>query len=1075
MSPTSRWEIFPPSRRGKTNSFRLHTTGVRYGDKIRLRTVGTFGVRHPGEPVFGSEETQPFLGFLTGGINHPNFYYIAAPPVDPHLPSYVTPPIEANGKVIPTDSPRDFLITPEGVTLCVPVDSNLLGMLNPDPRVRTRDADNDFRIEVIPLEGARVGITATLNFTNVIVGDTVKLTLSLTNSGNVPAVGIAMYIDEGLRRQGYSEMEFDTNLLQIASGPTPRNISSIPPGGSATIEYTFRAIAPGTNNFYARVGQTVCGDQFWQALSRFFGPLVISPIIDATPRQPTAAVYSEDSLHAGRQDTEAPLLFSVDEAALGAATEFPGRGLIADGITPLLLRLEIAPDKLDRYVGEAIFRVEARLISGELDGVAIGDRIETLTDGVWSTGGELKLSQEKPVGHVALKAFLPDELRISESAYGIVVRVDLRDQTDLIVGRLHISIRRPPIALIHGYNTNGDWGGEFIKELATTRSAPFVRIARYGQVEIDSPTTGHQAAINTLWPLDNLAPLAERAIAEAMESVRAEWLFTRHDVVAHSQGGLLTRMLCSQNGNNHVPLPYRNEENFFRGRFHRVVTIGSPHNGTRLLRYLLTLNNNKQDALPSWVGYAMVESNTAQAKFDPWGDQIRELNDQGPASIWAPDPAAMFHLVGTHILGGANFTPGYSECPAMWALGIDSPEAGQIVAEEGSDGVVDYASMHARAPGGTTPANAYSVALQNRISHAFVEVANLNIGEIFGATSGQVLSPIVARHVMAVLNQDPNVPTADRQLASFQVPRLLDDSTRDAIDALARGFDVDPTVPGYILDSPIGGLGGRAARPAADVLTFKLKLVEPTDHPVTGKIFWVAQLYGTNGVTSKGLEILPNGADRDAVSVRVSADVYGDVVLEGIYKSTGGTRGVLKPYLIASIVPPGVTSTGFAVVPGDQALHSAGALAPIEIWTRWSDGRRFRRFVKPADLLVTTSASDIVNVANPLRWRAGAPGEATLTTTFEGKTNTVAWSVFDPAASGAVRVALKIEQVTPSGVVVSWPSDSGAVLQLQATERLRAGADWKNSVTAPIQDGNRFVLEVPSGSTARFYRLQKLP
>jgi len=126
MSPTSRWEIFPPSRRGKTNSFRLHTTGVRYGDKIRLRTVGTFGVRHPGEPVFGSEETQPFLGFLTGGINHPNFYYIAAPPVDPHLPSYVTPPIEANGKVIPTDSPRDFLITPEGVTLCVPVDSNFL-------------------------------------------------------------------------------------------------------------------------------------------------------------------------------------------------------------------------------------------------------------------------------------------------------------------------------------------------------------------------------------------------------------------------------------------------------------------------------------------------------------------------------------------------------------------------------------------------------------------------------------------------------------------------------------------------------------------------------------------------------------------------------------------------------------------------------------------------------------------------------------------------------------------------------------------------------------------------------------
>ena len=37
--------------------------------------------------------------------------------------------------------------------------------------------------------------------------------------------------------------------------------------------------------------------------------------------------------------------------------------------------------------------------------------------------------------------------------------------------------------------------------------------------------------------------------------------------------------------------PFRSDNNAYRGRFHRVITFNSPHNGSTLLRYLLTIED----------------------------------------------------------------------------------------------------------------------------------------------------------------------------------------------------------------------------------------------------------------------------------------------------------------------------------------------------------------------------------------------------------------------------------------------------------------------------------------------------
>lgn len=1046
--------VAPPSP-GKTNWYRVQTSRLQYGDKITIRTLGTYAVKSPGDEEFGGEGAQPFLGFFTGVMTHPNFFYHPTPLQDSGAPRYVTPPVEVNGESVPTDVELDFLIPPGGVTVCVPVQGNFLTLLNPDPRVAARDEGDDFRIEVIPVEGARFERSTQLSSPEVTVGDMVGLTINITNTGNVPA--FLRVFDNGR-----GEVRVDSNLVVKATGPTPSGTLNIPPGGIDRIDYTFRTLAPGTNIFNPEIGQTVCGDQFY-GIGSPFASLIIKPLIEITPREPSLEVYSEASVEAGTEDADAPLRYTEDEAILTAAPEFAGRGLIADGVTPLLLRLEVPPDKRERFESEIPVRLKATVVSGQITGAPIEDRLELFRDGEWVSGGEALISKTNPVAHAALKPFKSDEIKFADRQVEVTLQIDVQDNTGLTLGRIQILIRRPPIALIHGYNTDGAWGEDFLRELRTARGTSIIQVARYGQDETGGPT-GSQAQINTLWPLKNLAPLAERALEDSLESVRSLWLFTRHDVVAHSQGGLLTRMLCSRNPNNHVPLPYRNERNFFRGRFHRVITIGSPHNGTRLLRYLLALNQNEDDALPSWVGYALVGASIAQPKFDPWGVEIFDLNDPSPSAPWAPDPAARFHLVQTSVNGGATFSPDPLTCPSLWALGLDNPQAGEIVANQGSDGVVDYASMLAVGPFAAEPPNSYSVPAINRISHAFYEIPGL--GEAFGATTGQVLSQLVAQHVIGALDQNETLPAEDRAFGEFPVPPMLDLGIRDSIDQLALSFEAQPIEPIFDgVPTTHSTLGTHANPP-----TFTLRLVPPSDLHPTNKIYWTAYLLTTNGVSGRDVSVLPRTDPLEA-RIRLNSGVYGDLVLEGIYQSTNGTRVVLKPYLVASPVPSGVTAQSMEVFPRDSARQPAGISVPMEIWTTWSDGRKSRRFVRAGDLQVASSAPNIVDVSNPLVWRTRAPGEATLTTTFEGQSYTAHWTVFDPDEGESTPVPLLIEKSNPSGVRLSWPSASGN-FHLQSSSRLGLGASWQDVSEVGDEVNGRYVIQLPSNTGTLFYRLQ---
>ncbi len=172
---------------------------------------------------------------------------------------------------------------------------------------------------------------------------------------------------------------------------------------------------------------------------------------------------TKPSIEQGNDNANAPLRFSDDEKVLTEAALFPGRGLIADGVTPVLLRLEIAPDKIDHYPNEATLRLEAKMVSGALEGPPIQDRLEVFEDGHWKVNGRARVSKDKPVAHAMFNAILADQVNLAAGKVEVVLKIDVRDHTDLIVGTIRIPIRRPPIVLLHGYNTEGDWDPAFLK------------------------------------------------------------------------------------------------------------------------------------------------------------------------------------------------------------------------------------------------------------------------------------------------------------------------------------------------------------------------------------------------------------------------------------------------------------------------------------------------------------------------------------------------------------------------------------------------------------------------------------
>ncbi len=778
------------------------------------------------------------------------------------------------------------------------------------------------------------------------------------------------------------------------------------------------------------------------------------------------------SIQAGLTDINAPLVPVTDPGVLAIQPLIHG-GLVADDVTPLVIQLAANPTNLRQFSNGLDFALQPIILGGGvLNGNSLLQRLQVLTNGAWQSATDIVLTAASPIGYVQVLPILSDDVMIIPTTSPIagspeVPELDfdfsVMDNTSGVqAGDVKFAVRKPPIALIHGYNSDGNWGVDFKTVLGGSRpyeegnsNDNFVCTAKYGQDHLTNLQVLSSAPVyvNTILSFDNLAPLALQAFNQTLAPLHASWAFTRFDVVAHSQGGVLTRMLCNANGNASIPDPFRNGANFNRGRFHRIVTIGSPQNGTRLLHYLLTLNQeNKLSSLPQWVAALGVISTIVQDKFDPFGNQIAEINNPVTSAPWFPDPAASFHVTGAVIDNGAS--PGFGDATLSYvALGLALTGGGASVIPRGSDGVVDFDSMECCTPDNVPPTpaanNVFMLSPDNDVSHS-------QPAFVFGAASTETESTAVATHVIGALDQ--TLAAGEMTFGSFPMPAALNPEIESLIDSYANTTSFQRLLnPPQLLPQQLD-----------DQTNYQYQVSFPTNLPPVGAVVWIVQVFGASGISSDGVELLTGGTNNSQVTVTVDTALVGDVVLSGSYVSGSNVVVTIPPTLVVSIPPPGVTLTGVQVEPSNIVLPVGSVVSPQVVAT-YSDGSSSLRYVTSNAVTVASSQPAIVSVADALNWQLTSVGTSQVTLTWSGFQAMSQITVFDPAAT--TPPTLSVLSAGNGQLTLQWPGYA-ASYQLASSDNLSATNSWQPVPTIPDTVGGESILTLSATNTQQFYRLQ---
>lgn len=732
------------------------------------------------------------------------------------------------------------------------------------------------------------------------------------------------------------------------------------------------------------------------------------------------------NLEGGLADIDLPLEPVEDPEVLRRQPEV-SQGLVADGVTPLLFKIET-------FGGEF---PGTRKIAASLENISGGEFLVgpamVALGANWSVPAANFVFPSATTAWCMLLPNLADELKFDDGFNELSATFRI---TDLVSGKVLVEqgfgIRKPPVTLIHGYNTRGDWGDAYREQLGLSRPVSedldnFVITIRYGQTSVEdlgrvlSPLIGgellDQGRENTVYSLFYLGRILQKELDEALGPLHDRWAFNRHDVVAHSQGGLLTRILCSEDpvsvfDNGLFPpepvRPFQSIENLNRGRFHRIVTIGSPHNGSLLVRYLTALLQgnpklSRLESIPNVIAALGVLSGTARDKFDPLGNQIKELND--PNGRWKPDPQAKFHLVRTRINQGmppsaASATFGNS------ILGLAGP-GGAVVLPFGSDAVVDFQSMGGQAPGDAKANNVFDLATSAEISHSG-PVALFSRDRKNPDATGQTNSLVAATHIREALDNDPGRPAGERVFGPFPLPRLLTGPELQPIADFAFSREVSlEALVNLAEGQPQNSESGMPAMQAEEDNTFPvgsslnvaLEIAVPEAHPLSGAVSWLVEYFGPNGPEFLYDQVTVNETDSRRASFQMSGASLGDYYIHAFYYSTDGVQVFSKPFLAASVAPDPSEIQAFEFVLPSMEVVSGEWIQP---WLQvlYQNGSRV---LKPLyGLELSQSDQEVLDIANPGLWRGLIAGSSEATVSFGGRTASTTVAVIQPAQKGAL-------------------------------------------------------------------------
>lgn len=261
----------------------------------------------------------------------------------------------------------------------------------------------------------------------------------------------------------------------------------------------------------------------------------------------------------GRSDLGAPANLVLSNRVV--------RGVAADGVTPVVLRYW-APGP-----GKVTFRISDDPLDspdrGTLSSLGGNERAATV---VVATQREEVLPY-----HVALAVFTapPDYARtdFDRLAPHRTVRVDATYEPSSgedVEEALDLEIHRPPVLLLHGWNGSSEtWAGWRNVDLPLAADYEF-------QDEPNFVVYVHEYGKRSREAIRDIEEQAQQGVSGALQRLRRRGVAaTRADVVAHSLGGLLTRVYVAGPA-------YRRPADFWGGDVNRLITLDTPHLGSAL-------------------------------------------------------------------------------------------------------------------------------------------------------------------------------------------------------------------------------------------------------------------------------------------------------------------------------------------------------------------------------------------------------------------------------------------------------------------------------------------------------------
>ena len=315
------------------------------------------------------------------------------------------------------------------------------------------------------------------------------------------------------------------------------------------------------------------------------------------------------------------LRITADTDLLVASTQIVN-GVAADGVTQVVVRFDVTGGSNGQNVQFALFNdqgVPALSNSPTEDGYLTsldltqsGNTISVPTSQTSPSSDEFAFA----IYHAPIDFVRPNNQNDPPATNRAVsIQVQVQGQN---AGTGNVQIVRPPVALIHGiWSDRSTW--DFFNPLTFSNGQSDSRFQTY-RIDYKEHNGDNVDTIVNLpgGPIDQL--LSDLADFKVQLNVAA----IQFDVVAHSMGGLVTRDMA-------LNKRFLAASNFNKGLVHKLITIGTPHNGSPLVT-----NLNQSSSLCKFL-FGKVGNTVAGAVQDlsVGSPFLANLNGNQPSSLKA--------------------------------------------------------------------------------------------------------------------------------------------------------------------------------------------------------------------------------------------------------------------------------------------------------------------------------------------------------------------------------------------------------------------------------------------------------